>query len=150
MRWSEVERSTDGVVFAPVHRIDGICGDPLIARSYAWVDQEPPEFSTVHYRVKLGFDGYTSIKAVVFDQLTTSDQRFFPSPMTGEATLVVNVRSLATIDLRIWSSSGQLVFERVGATGPAVPISMAEAPAGVYVYQAASDGRLFVGRFVKY
>ncbi len=145
----DVERSTDGVSFTNVHRIEGICGSTGAAVPYDWFDNAPPEFSTVYYRVKLGLDGYTSIKSVVFDQLTTSDQRFFPSPMTGEATLVVNVRSLATIDVRIWSSNGQLVFERIGASGPSVPIFMPDEPAGVYLYQAESDGRLFVGRFVK-
>lgn len=145
----DVERSTDGVTFTNVHRIEGICGDPSVAVPFNWFDPAPLEFTTIYYRVKLGFDGYTSIKSVVFDQLTTSDQRFFPSPMTGEATLVVNVGSRATIDLRIWTSNGALLLEHIGASGPTVSISMPDAPAGVYFYRAESDGHLFVGRFVK-
>lgn len=145
----DVERSTDGVTFTKVHRIEGICGDPSVAVPFNWFDQAPPEFSTIYYRIKLGLDGYTSIKSVVFDQLTTSEQRFFPSPMGGEATLVLHIGSVATFDLRIWNSGGDLVYERLAVNGPSVRISMPDEAAGVYLYQAESDGRLFFGRFVK-
>lgn len=145
----DVERSTDGVTFTNVHRIEGVCGDPSVAVPFNWFDPAPPELSTVCYRVKLGLDGYTSIKSVVFDQLTTSDQRFFPSPMNGEATLVVNVPAQAEVDLRIWDSNGLLVLEHLGLPGPAIPIQLPLAPSGVYVYQALSNGRAFKGRFVK-
>lgn len=145
----DVERSTDGIDFRPVHRIQGICGDPSVAVPFNWTDRTPPEFSTVYYRVKLGLDGYTSIKSVVFDQLTTSDQRFFPSPTNGEATLVVNVPAQANVELRIWDGNGRLVLERDGLPGPLIPISLPQVPSGVYVYQALSNGRAFKGRFVK-
>jgi hypothetical protein len=145
----EVERSTDGTTFASVHRIEGLCGDPFIARSYEWVDQAPPEFSTVYYRVKLGVDGYTSIKSVVFDQLTSSDQRFFPSPMANEATLLLNIPSGTPVDLRIWDGTGRLVWERLGIPGPKIELALPTGPAGVYTYTAIGLGRRFSGRFVR-
>lgn len=145
----DVERSTDGVSFTAVHRIDGICGNTSQPVPYDWIDNAPPEFSTVYYRVKLGLDGYTSVRSIVFDQLTTSDQRFFPSPMNGEATLVLNVRGNAAVDLFIWDSAGRLAVQSTALNGPIIPINLSGSASGVYTYRAISDRRVFEGRFVR-
>ncbi len=144
----DVERSTDGTSFAAVHRIEGICGGSADPVPYAWTDPLPPEFTTVYYRVKLGAEGFTSVKSVLFDQLTESAQLFFPSPMNGEATLVLNVPSSATTDLFIWDASGRSVHERIGITGSVIGISLPGASAGAYSYRAVSEGRVFDGRFI--
>lgn len=146
---SEVERSTDGTSFFMVYRIDGICGSGTEAVSYFWLDEAPPELSTVYYRVKLGINGYSSVKSVVFDQLTTSDQRFFPSPMSDEATLILNVSGSATIDLLVWDGTGRVVLDQTGAAGPSVSISLVGHAPGVFTYKATSDGRVFTGSFIK-
>ena len=67
---TDVERSIDGTSFTGVFRIDGICGDGTEPVPYSWLDAAPPELSTIYYRVKLGINGYSSVMAVVFDQLT--------------------------------------------------------------------------------
>ncbi len=145
----DVERSTDGVAFTQVHRIEGICGNASEPVSYDWIDTAPPEFSTVYYRVKLGVEGYTSIKSVVFDQLTTSDQRFFPSPMAEEATLVLNILTSASFELEIWDANGRSVFLRNGVQGNSIRFALPGVQAGTYSYLASSEGRRFTGRFVK-
>lgn len=144
----DVERSTDGSTFSSVHRIDGICGGSSEPVPYTWTDPLPPEFTTVYYRVKLGVEGFTSVKSVLFDQLTESEQLFFPSPTKGEATLVLNVRSSAAADLFIWDASGRSVHVRIGIPGPVIGISLPGAAAGAYSYRAVSEGRVFDGRFV--
>ncbi|HRH69772.1 MAG TPA: T9SS type A sorting domain-containing protein [Flavobacteriales bacterium] len=145
----DVERSTDGVTFAQVHRIAGICGSTSNAVPYDWVDNAPPEFSTVYYRLKLGLDGYSSVKSIVFDQLTASDQRFFPSPMADEATLVLNIPSSSSFDLEIADSRGRAVFLRSAVQGNTIRFTLPGAAAGTYSYRATSGSRVFTGQFVK-
>ncbi len=145
----DVERSTDGSNFGTVHRIEGICGGSETPVPYNWTDPEPPEFTTVYYRVKLGVEGYTSVKAVEFDQLTTSDQRFFPSPMNGSATLVLNVQNGAAVDLFIHDASGREILALIGLPGPTLALELPSATSGTYSYRALSDGRVFEGRFVR-
>lgn len=146
---SEVLRSTDGVMFEVVHRIDGICGDPNVAVPFSWIDTTPPEFSTVYYRINLGFDGFSSIKTIVFKQLLTSDQRFYPSPMRDEATLLLNVPASSTVQLSIWDAAGHLLQQHGALPGPALRIALPGHGPGVYTYVAISEGRTFTGRFVK-
>ncbi len=145
----EVERSTDGVHFSRVHRIDGLCGDPAVAVPFQWVDPAPPELSTVSYRIKLGFEGYSSVRSVDFLQLVSSEQRFFPSPMGDDATLLLNVPGNAPIDLRVFGPDGRLVRAYTGLQGPALRITLPGAAPGAYSYMAETNGRAFQGRFVK-
>jgi hypothetical protein len=145
----DVERSLDGLSFERVHRIEGICGDPTIAVPFSWIDNAPPEFSTVHYRIMLGLEGYSSVKSVEFDQLKQSDHRFFPSPMHNEARLLLNVQTASWVDLRIMDASGRVVFERSGNLGGDIHLALSDLNAGTYTFLAVSEGRRYVGRFVK-
>lgn len=146
---SEVLRSTNGVDFTPVHRLEGICGDAALDVPYLWMDASPPELSTVSYRIRLGLEGYSSVKSVAFAQLTTSDQRFFPSPMRDEATLLLNVPASARVDLLIFDMAGRVVLEQEGRTGREHRIVLPGARPGLYGYVARADGRGFQGRFMK-
>lgn len=145
----EVERSTDGSTFVAVHRILGICGDPEAAVPYEWIDASPPELSVLYYRVKLGFDGYTSVKSIFFEQLITEEQRFYPSPATGEASLLLNAPTGTPVDVEVYNLSGRSMFTQRGNSGPLVRLDLGGLTTGTYMYRAVADGRAFVGRFVK-
>lgn len=146
----EVQRSTDSLNFAAVHTIQGICGSPESSTPYTWFDPAPPELSTVYYRLKLGFDGFSSVKSVFFEQLNASDQRFFPNPATDVATLVVDVKPNTPLDLRVFDGSGKLVVSLSGVNAPTIEVPVRQLPAGLYTYRASTaTGRSFSGRFVK-
>lgn len=146
---SEVFRSTNGVDFTAIHRLDGICGDAELAITYSYMDDAPPELSTVYYRIKLGLEGYSSIKSAAFTQITTSEQRFFPTPFRDEATLLLNVPSSARVDLLIFDMAGRVVWEREGLVGREHRIQLPGVQAGLYGYVARVEGRTFQGRFMK-
>ena len=145
----DVERSLDGTNFASVYRVDGLCGSVSEPVSYECVDVAPPELSELYYRVKLGLDGYSSVKSIAFDQITTTDQRFYPSPTTGTATLVLRVASGTPVSLQVWDAGGRVVLERAGLTGPSIPLDVSGQRAGAYTYRALTPGRTYTGRFVK-
>lgn len=145
----EVERSTDGIHFVAVHRIQGLCGDPFVPRRYEWYDTSPPELSVLHYRVRLGNEGTSSVKTVRYEQLRTTEQRFYPSPTTGEATLLLNVAPGTAVDLLVLDLAGRVVLDLQDKPGPLLRLDIITLPQGTYVYRALADGRAFVGRFVK-
>ena len=145
----DVERSTDGLTFTPVHRIFGICGDPTVTIPFSWLDASPPEFSIVYYRLKFGFDGYSSVKKVEYDQLETSEQRFFPSPTLGEATLLINVSVGDQVDVAIHAMNGRQVMEMRNLVGPRITLQLEGLQGGTYTYRALSGDRFFTGKFVK-
>lgn len=146
---SEVLRSTNGGDFTAVHRLEGICGDAVLDVPFSWMDDSPPELSTLSYRIKLGNEGFSSIKSVDFAQLTTGQQRFFPSPMREEATLLLNVPASARVDLLIFDMNGRIVWEQEGLVGREHRIVLPGLRAGLYGYVARTGGRSYEGRFVK-
>ncbi|MBK9177466.1 MAG: T9SS type A sorting domain-containing protein [Flavobacteriales bacterium] len=146
---SEVERSTDGETFSVVHRIEGLCGDPEVPVSFSWADAAPPELSTLFYRIQLGTEGRSSVKQVRFDQLTSSAQRFYPSPTSGETSLLLNIPASAQVELVIADAAGRVVLQRAGLVGRSHALDLRHLPAGAYTYVAEADGRRFAGRFVK-
>ncbi len=146
---TKVERSMNGVEFSVVHEIFGVCGAVSEPVSYNWTDPAPPEFSTVYYRLQLGANGTSSIQSLVFDQLVTTDQRVYPSPASDVVKIALRLPQRAAVDLRVWNSAGKLMIERIGEAGPAHEINVKDLPAGVYIYDAISEGKHFSGRFVK-
>ncbi len=146
---SAVERSTNGVQFAEVHRIEGLCGDPDAAVTFTWADADPPELSTLHYRIQLGTEGRSSTKSLPFQQLTRTEHRFFPSPTEGEATLLLKLPPSARVNLDVFDASGRPVLRRAGLQGAHHDLDLRHLASGPYTYVADSEGRRFTGRFVK-
>lgn len=146
---SEVERSLNGVDFVRVHRIEGICGDPGVPVAFTWVDESPVELSTLHYRIVFGSQGRSSVKSVRFDQLVASGQKFFPSPTTGPATLLLKVPASAKVDLLVVDATGRVMLRREGLVGARHELELSGFAAGTYSYVANADGLRFEGRFVR-
>lgn len=145
----DVERSLDGVNFTSVYHLEGICGDVDQPMPYRFFDADPPEFRQVYYRIKLGFDGYSSVKDLFVQQLKESDHRFFPNPVLDRATLVVRTASAQGTDLRVFDASGALVYKLDRLPGQEFKLDLADLPAGAYSYQATSGSARIAGRFVK-
>lgn len=146
---SSVERSTDGAHFIPVHRIEGLCGDPEVAVPFSWSDAEPPELSTLYYRIAFANEGRSSVKSIRFEQLNRSSLRLYPSPTDGLSTLLLRVPQSAQVDLRVFDAHGRQVMERLQQLGRSHPLDLSPFAAGVYQVVAIADGERFEARVVK-
>lgn len=146
---SEVERSTDGITFSRVHRLDGICGDAALDVPFTWTDLAPPELSTLYYRIKLGLnDGYSSVRSIRYDQLHSADIRVFPVPSAGPVTVVVNSGAGTSLELRVFGADGRVVIERSGLTGRRHELDLSGISPGAYRMVAIGDGRIATTGFV--
>jgi len=146
---SAVERSTDGETFVPVHSIEGLCGDPELAVPFSWADADPPELSTLYYRIVFASEGRSSVKNVRFEQLNRSELRLYPSPTDGLSTVLLRVPASAQVELRVLDSNGRVVFERLKQVGRSHQIDLTGFAAGAYAVIAIADGRRFDARLVK-
>ncbi|HRD53274.1 MAG TPA: T9SS type A sorting domain-containing protein [Flavobacteriales bacterium] len=146
---SMVERSTDGENFLPVHRIEGLCGDPEVAVHFSWADADPPELSDLYYRIVFAAEGRSLPQQVRFDQLNRSTHRVYPSPTDGMVRLLLRVPLSAQVDLRVFEANGGLVLERLAQTGRSHEIDLTGFAAGSYQVVAIADGQRFDARVVK-
>ena len=144
-----VERAVNGGPFEAIHVIEGICGDPTVARPYTFTDLDPVELSTLHYRVRLGTDGYTTVKEIRFEQLVTSAQRAFPNPAEEVIDLLFALPPTARMVVRVQDARGRTAWERTGIGGARVQVDLRGWAPGVYTYVAMGNGQRFSGRFVR-
>jgi hypothetical protein len=126
----------------------GLCGSISEPVSYSWVDEHPPELSVLYYRLDLGLNGPSSVQRVEFDQLISSEQRFFPSPNDGSGTLLLRVPSNARVDLTVWSADGRSVLVKRSAIGQTHEVRLPPGFSGVFIYEAVVGERRFQGRSV--
>lgn len=145
----DVERSLDGTLFDVVHRIPGICGDPTAEVPYRWDDTEPAELSTLHYRIRSGSDGTSSVKQVRFDQLVDTQFLAYPVPCSSELNVLLNVPLNEQVELRTHSAEGREVVVYQGF-GKAHQLAVGQLAAGRYSFRAIAGDRLFQGGFVKW
>lgn len=144
----DVERSLDSLHFEAVHRFEGICGNVDRPMPYRFFDPDPPGFRKIHYRIKLGSVGYSSVKGLFVQQLKESDHRFYPNPVRKEATLLLYTVT-GTVDLRIFDARGSLVRTFNTRTGPELKLDLADLPSGIYLYEAFDPTQRVRGRFIK-
>jgi hypothetical protein len=145
----DVERSLDGTFFEVVHRIPGICGDLSAEVRYEWVDTRLEELSTLHYRIRLGSDGTSSVKQVRFDQLVETRFLAYPVPCSSELNVLLNVPLNEQVELRVYSAEGREVFVYQGF-GKAHQLAVGQLAAGRYSFRAVAGYQLFQGGFVKW
>ncbi len=145
----DVERSTDSLNFTSVHHIEGICGSIDSPVAYNWFDADPPELTTVYYRLRLGFYGHSMVRSIFYGQLAESQQRIYPIPAREKVTVVLKVKPSSPIAVQLFDLIGQPVLVRNAASGPQVELDVSELPTGIYLYRAVAEGRTFTGRLVK-
>lgn len=146
---SMVERSTDGEAFVPVHRIEGLCGDPEVAVPFNWADADPPELSDLYYRIVFAAEGRSLPQQVRFDQLNRSTHRVYPSPTDGLVRVLLRMPLSAQVDLRVFDARGVLVLERLAQPGRTHEIDLTGFAMGSYQVVAIADGQRFDARVVK-
>lgn len=146
---TRIHRSVNRGAFEVVGLLSGICGDITTPKQYNWTDVAPVEVSFLAYRLELGTNGNSSVQELFFDQLVSSEQLFFPSPVEDRAALVLRTDLNGTVDLRVWDLSGRLRLERLSARGAQHELDLGAWPSGLYVYEANADGKRFTGRFLK-
>jgi hypothetical protein len=131
-----VERSTDGVSFQLIGTIEGVCGNIGQPTPFTFSDTEPPELSSLHYRLLLGLDGHSSVQRIENQRLRTAEMRVFSSAVGKELTVVLRAPERASVEVTIWSLTGALVFQASDLQGPVHHVPTQTWNAGAYLVRA--------------
>ncbi len=144
---TRIMRSTDSLNFEAVGMISGICGDIVDPVPYNFIDHTAPEMATLYYRLELGVNGYSSIKRIDLQRLTSVEHRFQPSPANERGELLLRIDPEEKVEIQFFDPHGRSVATQQGRGGRH-PIDVSSWPAGVYVYQVRGAGAVLTGRFV--
>lgn len=143
----EILRALDPSALEVTGSIPGLCGSISEPVPYTYTDTDPPELNTVYYRLKLGTNGFSSVRSITLTRLRSTDHRVYPSPASNIATLLLRETPGATFDVQVIAASGVQVMDMRGLKGDRVEIDVAELPAGTYIYRVSYAERRLEGRF---
>lgn len=97
----DVMRSEDTINYIKIGYIDGVCGSPLEAVSYNFIDKNPIKNKTNYYKLKLGELGYTSNISVLIIDTKELGYQIRPNPANETAIIYFknSTNNEYTIDL---------------------------------------------------
>jgi len=143
-----IERSKDGVDFAPVDSVDAHGdGNSFDLQNYGFIDDQP--FNGIsYYRLRqVDFDttySYSNIEVVNFEGLEIIS--LFPNPTAGEVNIVVKSSESGTLALTVYDAVGKIVkFEEFEVTEGNTQISnlINGANGKYFISVIMSDGKYY-------
>jgi hypothetical protein len=118
----DVERSTDGVTFAPLGFVSGH-GTTAEPRAYRFVDAQPPFATTVHYRLRqVDIDGAFEDSPVATVTLRPTRMTLLPgapNPFRMATRLRYELPEAAAVHLQVYDLLGRRVTTLVDGEQPA-------------------------------
>ncbi len=151
-----LERSTDGIVFTELARVNG-AGNTRASMRYSFDDRNPVD-GYAYYRVlQSNYDGkveYSDLMAVKFEKPSSSEFELYPNPVRGQE-VYINFQDLPEEKFLVvlYDQLGRTVFSKVVLTGDedgfAVAIDQqARLAPGVYLVIGSSRSSLYHKRLV--
>ncbi|MEM8908707.1 MAG: T9SS type A sorting domain-containing protein, partial [Bacteroidota bacterium] len=112
-------------------------GTTTVAQTYRYRDTDVKAGQRYYYRLRqVDFDGSTNYSTVVVAQLegTMAVGQIYPNPSSDQVQLPLEVAVGTSVRVHVYSSLGQLVFERQLTAEPNTTINwtVADWPAGAY------------------
>jgi hypothetical protein len=140
-----VERSTDGLRFQPVGRVEA-AGTADYAQSYRFVDEEPAAGVNYYRLQQVDFDGtatYSEVRSAFWAGGDFSIA-FTPNPHAGGAlTVETSVPQAGDLELSLYNAGGQLLRRLVQPAQQGenrLEIDAESLPAGIYLIRAVWEG----------
>ena len=123
----EVQRSDDGYNWSTIGNITGH-GTTYLEQQYAFLDKDPLH-GFGYYRIKeIDLNGTSNFSDAVDVYLKTLEISIYPNP----AENMLQIRGATNGSLRIYSSSGQLVYSRQNINDPVMQIETSALASGAY------------------
>lgn len=148
----KLERSTDGVQFREIHRIDGRNeGNSL--NHYNYLDKQPVMGVSYYRLTQVDYNGETSQSPIVAVKLDSGDGYLFPNPITPGETLTFrgNIKGEATVSIIDVAGKQVSIFPvNLSSRYENLEIPISDLAAGIYTVVVEKEGNKITSRlFVK-
>lgn len=107
----EIMRSTDGIHYAAVGRIEGVCGSPGSSVAFEYIDTRPVENQRNYYALELGAVGRTEHREVLVVNVGQSKAIVSPNPIQDQAIIYFDNDARENCQMSIFDRSGILQLQ---------------------------------------
>jgi hypothetical protein len=147
-----VEKSTDGITFSEIGRVNG-AGTSEDQHNYLFTDTEPGS-GIIYYRLKqTDVDGKINYSAITSVNISGNDiVRVFPVPTEGALSIQFLLKAKSSYVLEIFSIPGNSVFYSRGNTENEFyekKIDISHLPSGMYLLNVTTDAGRSVIKITK-
>jgi hypothetical protein len=148
-----VEKSTDGINFIEIKRVDG-AGNSTHTLFYSTRD-EYPSAGTNYYRLKqTDYDGKYSYSKIISAHYLTEEQGIiiFPNPVISPASLKVFIQQNSAFKICMSDFTGkniiELIPERKSKDDNEFEIDISSLARGIYFLRVISERKTYIAKFV--
>lgn len=133
-----VERSQDGINFAPIHTVN-VAANSNTEKRYAYADRQP-QYGANYYRLKAtDIDGTEEIKGMALAYAgTNGDLKIAPNPAKGDYVVIRYPGAAAGTWLSIQSATGKEKM-RIQMPAPELRLPTSVLPAGMYIITVSNQ-----------
>lgn len=131
-----VHRADGGLLFEQINHIDGICGSTAGDETYTYFDSEPFSNAYNHYRLELGFQGFTDTVTVFFEDFGAAKYLLKSDQALQKHRVLFSNDKNAVAEITVFDHAGNRMttFEVLGSDAV---ISTSGWRPGVYVFSIA-------------
>ena len=111
---TKVYRADDSYFFEELNRIPGVCGSTTADEEYAFFDSVPFPNSNNHYRLELGFQGFSDTVTAFFEDFGSDDHLLITDAQHDRYRVLFNNDRNLKATLKVFDVSGKLIYEDAG------------------------------------
>ena len=145
-----IYRSLDEINFEQIGHIDGICGSTDAEETYSFFDSIPRPNTYNHYRLEMGFQGFTTIVTVFFEDFGNSNYSLFTDHPTETFKILYSNDPKNRAVLNVYDRMGNSVYTD-SSTNSDIQFQTSGWRSGVYIFritgvsEADIHGKFYIG-----
>ncbi len=141
---TQIYRSTDGINYFQIGKIDGICGSSSSPVNYDYTDDHPIKNKVNYYRLELGGNGTSESRSVEYINFESGYQ-VRPNPIIDKARVYFENKTKREHQLSMYTLNGIQVFT-TSTNDEFFEISTGTLISGMYLFAIFTDGNVPTAR----
>ncbi|MBA3649815.1 MAG: hypothetical protein H0W62_14945 [Chitinophagales bacterium] len=129
---TQIERATDGIHFAAIGSIAGVCGNSNFEVTYSYDDSMPVLNQSNFYRLQLGQLGYSQIVNLRVSDYSKGWQ-IIPNPATDEAVIYFQNKGNHQVIFKLYKEDG-LLIKTVTTISNSIDLHKSDLMPGHYIF----------------
>lgn len=144
----DITRSSDGLFFEIIGRIEGVCGSPDVAVPYSFLDESPLKNQMNYYKLELGTSDFSEIISIEYNEKNEEGYQIRPNPVKDFTTIYFDNPNFDEVTLLVFDSFGRQVDE-YSSKSSFIEIEVSNLTSGMYFFLLEKPNETIVGKFLK-
>lgn len=142
-----ITRSSDGLFFEEIGRIDGVCGSPDVAVPYSFTDVSPLKNQRNYYKLELGVSEFSEIISIEYNEKNEEGYQIRPNPVRDFTTIYFDNTNFDKVELFLYDSNGRQVDAYTGKSSSLL-VDVRAFSSGMYFFLLKLPDQTIKGKFL--